>query len=153
MERHIKLYNESDLETMKLALTSRESGMNRIEQIKNYAMQAGYKKLGIAHCISLIKYAEQLEEYLSGSFEVVRIDCKCLRIPSKMLVEGTRGISCNPAGQAKILEEADTELNISLGLCLGHDIVFADKSKAPTTTLIVKDIANNHNIIEGFKCL
>ena len=42
-------------------------------------------------------------------------------------------------GQDKVLADADTQLNIVLGLCLGHDILFARHSKAPATTLGVKD--------------
>lgn len=150
MESYIELYKEDDLKIMKLALACKKKKTSRIEQIKEYAVQAGYKKIGIAHCISLTKYAKQLEDYLADSFKVVKIDCKCAKIPSSLIVEGTKGISCNPVGQARILQDAGTEFNISLGLCLGHDIIFSNKSKAPTTTLIVKDKSNNHNVIQGF---
>lgn len=150
MENNIKLYNENDLKIMELALTCKKKGTNRIEQIKEYAAQAGFKKIGIAYCVSVTKYAKQLEKFLEDSFEVIKVNCKCAEIPSNLLVKEAKGISCNPAGQAKILEEAGTEFNICLGLCLGHDIIFDIKSKTPSTTLIVKDKANNHNTLEGF---
>lgn len=92
----------------------KKKGASRIEQIKKYAVQAGYKKIGIAYCVILTKYARQLEDYLTDSFEVVKVDCKCAKIPSHLLVSETKGISCNPVGQAKILEEACTELNVCL---------------------------------------
>ena len=38
-----------------------------------------------------------------------------------------------------------TDLNIILGLCLGHDITFSMHSKAPVTTLIVKDRRTGNN--------
>ena len=52
---------------------------------------------------------------------------------------------CNPIMQAKLLEEAGTEINIVVGLCVGHDSLFYKYSKAPTTTLITKDRVMMHN--------
>ena len=52
---------------------------------------------------------------------------------------------CNPVGQATLLNEAETELNILCGLCVGHDAVFGMTSRAPVTTLIVKDRVLAHN--------
>ena len=54
-------------------------------------------------------------------------------------------IACNPIGQAKMLNKAKTDLNIQMGLCLGHDILFQKYSAAPVTVLVVKDLvlANN----------
>jgi len=150
LEKYIRLYNENDLEIMALAKACKKPGSSRIEEIKKYAIQAGYKKIGIAYCTSVTKYAQQLEDYFKDIFDVVKIDCKCAKIPASMLLNGAKGISCNPAGQAKILEDAGTEFNIALALCLGHDIIFNNKSKAPATTLIVKDKAHHHNTIEGF---
>jgi uncharacterized metal-binding protein len=43
------------------------------------------------------------------------------------------------------LNENGTELNIIVGLCIGHDLLFSMKSKAPVTTLIVKDKFTGHN--------
>ena len=33
----------------------------------------------------------------------------------------------------------------SLGLCVGHDMLFNKHSKAPVTTLVVKDRVTGHN--------
>jgi uncharacterized metal-binding protein len=35
-----------------------------------------------------------------------------------------------------------------MGLCLGHDMIFNAKSKAPVTPLVVKDRKENHNTIK-----
>jgi uncharacterized metal-binding protein len=45
----------------------------------------------------------------------------------------------------KILNREDTELNFIVGLCLGHDILFTRYSKAPVSTLIVKDRMMGNN--------
>lgn len=54
---------------------------------------------------------------------------------------------CNPIMQAKVLKEKDTEINIVVGLCIGHDILFNKHSHVVTTTLIVKDRILAHNPI------
>ena len=78
--------------------------------------------------------------------------CKIGNIPSsEMLGREAKGISCNPAGQADYLAENNTELNISMGLCIGHDIVFNSKSRAMTTTLIIKDRKHKHNTMKNFE--
>jgi uncharacterized metal-binding protein len=53
--------------------------------------------------------------------------------------------TCNPIAQAEILNSEETELNFIVGLCMGHDILFTRYSRAPVSTLIVKDrmMANN----------
>jgi len=148
---HKKLYSEEDLRTMRIAEEARLPGKNRIEEIKNYARLSGIKRIGIAHCILFKKEAAKLKEALEGDFEVYSIDCYNGRIPtSELLGIEARGISCNPAGQADFLAQNNTELNISFGLCMGHDILFIQKSKAPVTTLVVKDREYRHNPYEAF---
>jgi hypothetical protein len=54
-------------------------------------------------------------------------------------------IACHPVAQARTLNEAGTDLNVIVGLCMGSDCVFTRESEAPVTTLFVKDksLANN----------
>jgi uncharacterized metal-binding protein len=147
-----KLYTAADIRTMQLANDARLPGKNRVEEIRNYAKLAGIKRIGIANCTAVQKEANMLKDVLSPDFEVFAIDCKCGKIQaSEFLGTNANGISCNPAGQADFLAENSTELNIVMGLCVGHDMVFSAKSKAPTTTLIVKDREHKHNPIETFK--
>ena len=54
-------------------------------------------------------------------------------------------VGCNPIVQAEILNSEKTDLNIIVGLCIGHDIQFNNYSDAPVTTLIVKDRVTGHN--------
>ncbi len=148
------LYNDFDISTMKYADSARLPGKNRVEEIRNYAKIAGLKKIGIANCVAVQKEAEMLREMLSKEFEVFTVDCKYGKLPAnEILGTEARGVSCNPAGQAEYLAENKTELNIVMGLCVGHDMVFNSKSKAPFTTLIVKDREHKHNPIETFKNL
>jgi uncharacterized metal-binding protein len=52
---------------------------------------------------------------------------------------------CNPILQAVIVNDAKTDFNILLGLCVGHDSLFFKYTKAPTTVLAVKDRVTGHN--------
>jgi uncharacterized metal-binding protein len=58
---------------------------------------------------------------------------------------GTHESMCNPVTQAELLNHVGTELNIVVGLCVGHDTLFMMYSKAPVTYLIAKDRVTGHN--------
>ena len=53
--------------------------------------------------------------------------------------------ACNPIFQAKMLNAAGTQLNIVVGLCVGHDSLFYKYSDALVTTLVAKDRVLGHN--------
>ena len=129
-----------------------QTGINRVEELKLFAINTGVKRIGIAHCVGMTREALDLRNRLSDKFEVYTVDCKYAKIKgSEMLNDETvSGTSCNPAGQADFLARNETDLNISFGLCVGHDILFNIKSKAPTTTLVVKDREHKHNTYKEF---
>jgi uncharacterized metal-binding protein len=145
-------YSNEDRQILKLAEDSLNPGIDRVDEIISYAREAKMKTIGIANCTTFNKEADQLEIILkSEGFNVEKVHCKLGRVPFKELVPGYSGISCNPAGQAKYLEERGTELNVMMGLCLGHDMIFNAKSKAPVTPLIVKDRKLDHHTIVVLK--
>lgn len=146
------LYNKDDLKLMRAAEDSLLVGQNRVAELMKYAENTGIKRIGIAHCVGMTREANELKQRLGEKFDVYTVDCKYGRIPAAELFEddSVRGTSCNPAGQAYFLSEKKTELNISFGLCMGHDVIFNLKSKAPTTTLIVKDREHKHNTYNEF---
>lgn len=146
------LYSEQDKQILKIAEDSLNPRINRMDEIIAYAREAKLSKIGIANCTSFNKEADQLEGILlTAGFEVEKVNCKYGKVPFGDLLPGYRGTSCNPAGQAKYLEERDTQLNVMMGLCLGHDIIFNSKSKAPVTPLIVKDRKTKHKTIQVFR--
>ena len=153
-------YKGDDLKSLRVA-TSIESRYymkkTRIEELIIYAEERGYKKLGVAFCIGLQKEAEIICDVLSQHFDVSSVCCKVCGIDkSQFELERLHTVEdaeteteveamCNPIGQAKILNEEKTDLNIILGLCIGHDILFTKYSEAPVTTLAVKDRVLAHN--------
>jgi uncharacterized metal-binding protein len=113
-----------------------------------------YKKLGLAFCAGLKSEAAILNKILiANGFEVVSAICKVGSIKKEDLnVSKEYKIypdkyepMCNPIAQAEILNEAHTEFNIVLGLCVGHDSMFFKNSEAMCTVFAVKDrvLANN----------
>jgi len=146
-----KLYKARDRELMKVAEDSLDPKVDRVDELMNFAKEAGIKRIGIANCISFEKEAEILQNiFEQRGFIVTRANCKLGRMPYEEIIPGYRGVSCNPAGQAKHLEESNTEMNLIMGLCLGHDIIFNRKSKALTTTLVVKDRKYDHRTLDKF---
>ena len=146
------LYSDSDKQILKYAEDSLNTHFDRVSEIIAYAKESKIKIIGIANCTAFIKEANHLERILTESgFQVEKVHCKYGKVPFNELIPGYSGISCNPAGQAKYLEEKGTQLNIMMGLCLGHDIIFNARSKAPVTPLLVKDRKLNHHTLQVFK--
>ena len=130
----------------------------RLAEVILYAEELGLRKVGLAFCIGLASEATVIERILARHFDVVSVCCKVGGISKSMFglerIDAQRPteVMCNPAGQAQLLNDAGTELNILCGLCVGHDAVFSMTSRAPVTTLIVKDRVLAHNPIGAVYC-
>lgn len=122
----------------------------RMEEVILFAKEMGYEKLGLAFCIGLSGEAEKIQHILKKEFTVISVCCKVCGISKDDFgmdkVESEEfEATCNPIGQATVLNEEETDLNIVVGLCVGHDTLFYKHSKAPVTTLAVKDRVLAHN--------
>jgi len=126
----------------------------RVEETMALARRCGWRRLGIAFCIGLRREAAILHKVLAANgFEVESVVCKNGGFAKELLgiadadkvTPGTFEPMCNPIGQARLLEKAGTELNIVLGLCVGHDSLFFKHSHAPVTVLAAKDRVLGHN--------
>ncbi len=126
----------------------------RVEDTIEFAHEMGYRTLGIASCIGLKREAAILESILrDNGFLVVSAICKTGGVPkeriglsdSEKVSPGNFEAMCNPVAQAMILDAAGSQLNIVMGLCVGHDSIFYRTSKAPVTTLVAKDRVLGHN--------
>lgn len=146
------LYSKEEISMLKNVEISRPN-MGRISQIKKFAELQRYKRIGIANCISMQKEAEKLKEFLQDKFEVYTVNCRIDSMDKNQLFEDDsfQGLACNPKGQAEYLNSKNTDLNIVMGLCHGQDIMFNINSKAPTTTLVVKDKKYNHNPLNALQ--
>lgn len=126
----------------------------RVQEIYEFAKKMSYKKLGIAFCTGLHTEAKALAEILEAQgFNVVSVICKVGCTPKEKIgVKDDEKVRigefesmCSPIVQATLLNEAETDFNILVGLCVGHDSLFLKYSKAYTTVLVAKDRVLGHN--------
>lgn len=144
----------------------------RLREVVEFARRMGYTRLGIGFCGGLHKEAAIVDRVLrKNGFEVVSVICKTGSIPKRnagvtpeaVFPQGTDHLRpiqlelleepmCNPIAQAQLLNKAKTQLNICLGLCVGHDSLFYKYSEAPVTTLVAKDRVTGHNPVAAIYC-
>lgn len=129
-------------------------GKTRIQEVCEFARKIGAKKLGLAFCVGLAHEARLLHDIFGAQgFEVASVSCKAGRMlkeeigvkDREKIMIGTDESACNPILQAKILNQAQTDLNVLLGLCVGHDALFFKYADAYTTVIAVKDRVTGHN--------
>lgn len=124
----------------------------RLEEIIRLIEAMKLERIGVAFCIGLSDEAERFVTVLrTTGVKVTAVCCKVCGVSkdelgvTRLHKERPFEASCNPVAQALVLNENDTELNFTLGLCLGHDILFNKLSKAPISAFIVKDRVLAHN--------
>ncbi len=126
----------------------------RVQEVMEFARRLGVSHLGIATCVGLLREAGLLQDILqTNGFRVSSVCCKVGSIPKEeiglkdeeKIHPGQFESLCNPIGQARLLNEAGTGLNIAVGLCVGHDSLFFRHSDAPVTVLVAKDRVTGHN--------
>ena len=128
----------------------------RVEDTVALAKLMGYRKIGIATCIGLLEETQRLGDILSAQgLQPQSVCCKAGSIDKlelglqeeEKVRPGSFEPACNPIAQARLLNQAETDMNLIVGLCVGHDMLFAKHSKAPVSTLIVKDRVTGHHTI------
>jgi uncharacterized metal-binding protein len=126
----------------------------RMLEICEFARKMNYSKIGLAFCLGLAKEAAVVDGILKNyGFETVSVVCKAGRVPKEQIGLrddqkiriGEYESMCNPIFQAMALNNAGTQFNVLLGLCVGHDSMFFKYAEAPTTVLAVKDRVTGHN--------
>lgn len=148
-------------ENQKLALTSAEiegqfyGKYTRVQETIEFIKRFGARKVGIATCVGLLNEAGIFANLLrKHGIDFYAVGCKIgaiekceIGIPTEnTLTKGDKyEAMCNPIMQAKILNSQKTDLNIMIGLCVGHDALFLKYVDAPTTVLITKDRVTGHN--------
>ena len=126
---------------------------NRVEELLAFSNARGFKRIGIAYCVSLPRESQKLGRMIrQAGMESELVCCRVGAIdygevglvkthPEKFAA------TCNPVAQARLLNERKVDLVVQIGLCMGHDLILQRECDAPVTTLIVKDRALDHNTI------
>ena len=149
-----KLMDEEDNRAAVAAAEVEHEGygrQTRVEEVMRFARKIGAKKLGIATCIGLAAESRTLTKILRlNGFEVYCAVCKVGATPKTDIgipkeCEDVGVTMCNPVLQAELLNDAHTDLNLIMGLCVGHDSLFMKHSNALCTTVVTKDRVLGHN--------
>ncbi len=157
LEEALKLYSNRTNHKIAVAAAEVEGGFygkyTRVQEIIEFAHRIGAKKIGVATCVGLIEESRIFAKILRvNGLEPYGVACKVGAVEKKtgldldeqyIMKPGER--MCNPILQAKLLNKAKTDLNVVVGLCVGHDSLFYKYSKAICTTLVVKDRVLGHN--------
>lgn len=124
--------------------------MCRLEESAEFARQFGANSVGLAFCIGLAEEAGLISAYFEKTFTVHSVCCKVCgtgkdKLGLEQIKPGTAEAMCNPKVQAAILAGCGAELNFTIGLCVGHDMLFNAASTVPVSCLVVKDRLLTHN--------
>ncbi|WP_425802524.1 DUF1847 domain-containing protein [Desulfitobacterium sp. Sab5] len=154
---YIEKYASSDYQiytktASELIDNGRAGTLTRLNEIVEYCQLRGYIKIGVAYCYSMEKDALLLRNYLKqNNLKPTMISCTVDGIKESQIDPNktTNVVSCNPLGQANILNSSDVEFTLLMGLCLGHDILLQKNLKMDFTTFVVKDRVLQHNPLLG----
>ena len=156
-----QLANEQNRRIIESAAFSAHVGhrekLSHLEETVVFARKFGARKIGIAACISLAKEARAATKvFRTQGFQVVGAICKIgcvtfgdLDVPPDE--RGSQAVLCNPLYQAQVLNAEETDLNVVIGLCTGHDALFLKYSQAPCTVLTAKDFKFDHCSIRALR--
>ncbi len=134
----------------------------RLLEICEFAQKQGYERIGLAFCIRYLAEAPLVADFIAErGFEVVSVICKTGGVPkerigiqeAEKLRIGTFEAMCNPILQARVLNKAGTQLNVVMGLCVGHDSLLFKSSEAPCTVLVAKDRVYEDNALIAIRNL
>lgn len=133
----------------------------RLEEIMEFARGLGWTHLGLAFCSGLRNEAAiAARVFRDQGFTVSSVVCKTGGVDKSTigvsdedkLRPGRPEAMCYPVAQAEVLNELGTQLNVVVGLCVGHDSLFFKYSRAPVTVLVAKDRVLAHNPAGALYC-
>ncbi len=134
---------------------------DRATETIEFAHRMGYRRVGLAFCLRLSDEASAYHRRLEREgFDVVSAMCKAGAVPKESILglredekvrPGSPEAMCNPVAQARLLADAEVDLNIVIGLCVGHDALFIQHSRGPVTVLVAKDRVFDNKPVLGLR--
>ena len=139
----------------------REKGYDLVRPVKprivetiEFARKMGYQRVALVFCAGLRREAAIVHEIFEAQgLDVISIVCKVGKVPKEAIglredqkvAPGNYESMCNPIMQALVANHYQSQFNVLLGLCVGHDSLFFRYADAPSTVLAVKDRMLGHN--------
>ena len=134
----------------------RAGTLSRLEELQCFARSMGYRKIGLAYCFGMEREAEEVAAFLkTGGLDVAGISCTAggLRQDRINSESSISAAGCNPLQQAREINARKPDLTVTMGLCLGHDILFNRHIEGDVTNLVVKDRVHAHAPLKGLHAL
>ncbi len=103
----------------------------RLREVGEFARLMGFQRVGLAHCPDMAMEAQRVAVFFQG----LKLE-PSLPPPSK---------AGDPLGQADFFANEGTDLNVLVGMCVGHEVLFLRATQAPTAGLIARDTRLHHN--------
>ena len=125
----------------------RAGTLDRFTELREYIRDRGMTKVGLAYCYGMEDLARRAADGLretGARVEAVSCTVGALAQNEVNRESDLPGVSCNPLGQAAQINAAAPDLTVTMGLCLGHDILFHRHLAGDVTTLVVKDRMHGH---------
>jgi len=132
----------------KLVDHGRAGTLSRLQEIVEFSKLMNFQRIGIAYCYGMEKEAGVISSVLKeAGFKTCPVSCTTggLKQSEINLACNIEKTACNPIAQAEQLNIEEVDFTITVGLCMGHDILFTKHIKSYSTTLIVKDRVHHHN--------
>lgn len=126
----------------------------RIVEIIEFTGKMKYRKVALVFCAGLRREAAIVHEIFEAQgLDVISVICKVGKVPKETIglldeqkvAPGSNESMCNPILQALVANHYESQFNVLLGLCVGHDSLFFRHAEAPSTVLAVKDRLLGHN--------
>lgn len=131
----------------------RAGTLSRLQEMVEFSKLMDFQTIGLAYCYGMELDASLVANHLrANGLKVEATSCTVGGITQNEvnLESNICNVSCNPIGQARQLNSKNPDLVITMGLCLGHDLLFNREIKSDTTTLVVKDRVHQHQPSKSF---
>ena len=157
IDTHTGIYHEEGHQQVvqhaaKLVDGGRAGELSRIEELIEFSKTMGYKRVGLAYCYGMEPLAGKvLKLFKAAGVPVTGVSCTVGGVAQKDINKESElpGVSCNPVNQAAQLKAEGVDLAVTIGLCLGHDILFHRNFTGDVTNLVVKDRVHAHAPVSG----
>lgn len=126
----------------------RAGTLSRMQELVDFIKSMKFTKVALAYCYGMEKQAMKVSKYFKEyGINISTVSCTAGALGQNEINLSSKysGVSCNPICQAEQLNAENIELTITMGLCLGHDIIFNKYINSYTTNLVVKDRVYSHN--------
>jgi len=130
----------------------RAGTLSRLQEIIEFSNSMNFQRIGLAYCYGMEKDAALVAQiFRESGFKTIPVSCTTGGFKQSEVNDNSAidKVSCNPLAQAEQINSESVDLTVTMGLCLGHDILFQKNIKSYTTTLLVKDRMFNHNPIKA----